>query len=209
MTDERQWPAQPAAGAGAGLDDLTETLTAPLGDLIAAVGRGVAEAQEAMDRSALESYRRIYGGADPASAALRRLGYQPAWYRIPELDAEISVSLSAEADRSAVGGVRFYASPVDAAYANKFEYQLDAVSRLRFKVVPVPPSAEIEALRVVPYLVGSAYGEAVAALDGLGIAHTVGNEGLEPLDTDVVGRTEPTAGTVLADGEAVALWIGS
>ncbi len=200
-------PPVPTSG---GVEDLTETLTAPLGDLIAAVGRGVAEAQEAMDRTALETYRRIYGGRDEGSAALRALGYQPTWYRIPELDAEISVSLSVEADRtSAGGGVRFYAAPVDAAYSNKYEFQLEAASRLKFKVVPVPPSPEAERLRVVPYLEGTSYRDATARLDDMGIAHAVGNEGLEPLPTDAVIRTEPDAGTVLAEGEVVLLWIGS
>src|SRR5689334_14430654 len=69
-------------------------LAAPLGDLIAAVGRGLAEAQQSLDLGTIEAIRALYAGSGGDLEILRRFGYQPTWYRIPELQAEITLSLS-------------------------------------------------------------------------------------------------------------------
>jgi len=42
------------------LVDISETMAAPLGDLIAAVGRGLAAAQQSLDQSTIETLRKYY-----------------------------------------------------------------------------------------------------------------------------------------------------
>ena len=70
------------------LPNLLDDVPAALGELIGAVGRGVADAQQALDRSTIDQISRIYGDLDDeAQAYLRAIGYQPTWYKIPELKA--------------------------------------------------------------------------------------------------------------------------
>ena len=85
------------------LNEITRALSAPLGELIAAVGRGVAEAQWELDRHAVESFKTVHGSDDEASRALRELGWRPTWYRIPEVTAEIFVTLSASGEERSAG----------------------------------------------------------------------------------------------------------
>src|SRR3954463_4880700 len=75
-------------------NEVSDTLAAPLGDLIAAVGRGLAEAQQALDMATVETIKALHSGQSEGLDVLRRLGYQPTWYRIPELHAELTLSLS-------------------------------------------------------------------------------------------------------------------
>ena len=51
---------------------VSDTLAAPLGDLIAAVGRGLAEAQESLDLGTAETIKRLYDGGDQNMELLRR-----------------------------------------------------------------------------------------------------------------------------------------
>ena len=75
--------------------EITRALSSPLGEFIAAVGRGVAEAQQALDLHTLETFKSVYESGESTYAEFRLLGYQPTWYRIPEVTAEIQVTLSA------------------------------------------------------------------------------------------------------------------
>ena len=65
----------------------------------------MAEAQWALDQHTVESFKAVYGGDEAVYRELRQLGYQPTWYRIPEVAAEIYVTLSASGkERLALGG---------------------------------------------------------------------------------------------------------
>ena len=103
--------------------DISDALSAPLGDLIAAVGRGVADAQQALDEGTIETLKKLYA----ENNELLKFGYQPTWYKIPEVDAEISVSLSISGSaqestgvsdaNTASSGIKLYAAPIDANYS--------------------------------------------------------------------------------------------
>ncbi|MCP4690293.1 MAG: PASTA domain-containing protein [Desulfobacterales bacterium] len=197
-------------------NELTDALSAPLGDLIAEVGRGVAQAQQSMDLHTVETFKAIHGGDDETSEALRRLGYQPTWYKIPEFTAKISVSLTvsgasvspenrdATSPGSAPGPARIklYATPMDANYTNRYNYDLKAASQMAFKIAPVPPSPRAAELKVVPRLEGKAYAEARALLDQLEIPHEPEDKG----ETDRILKTDPDAGAMLTDGQTVHLF---
>jgi hypothetical protein len=194
------------------LADLTDSLSAPLGDLIAAVGRGVADAQRAMDQSTITAYRELLNGVGKDVEELRRFGFQPTWYRIPEVEAELTVTLSvtgqgtqAGTGPAASGPLRLYAAPVDASYVNRYEFDLQASSRLRFKIVPVPPAPQASEVRVVPELPAK-FGAAREQLGRQGIPFTVRTDpGRQPADTDEVVSTEPRAREILLTGESVVL----
>jgi hypothetical protein len=207
------------------LAEITRALSVPLGDLIAAVGRGVAEAQRALDLHTLESFRAVYGEGAKAYEEFRRLGYQPTWYRIPEVSAEISVALSAsgheqleveksrpaEGDevqrlkRPATGRVRLNATPIDASFSNSYDYNVRASSRIVFKVVAVPPAAAAEGLKVAPGLTKLPVAEARRLLDELGIPYEFDDRFYEPRDEDVVDSTLPAGGEFLTEGRLMRL----
>lgn len=167
------------------LDKLTEALSAPLGDLISSVANGVAQAQKALDAQTLQTFKDIYASSEGLQEELQRIGYQPTWYKIPEVNAEITMTLSVgeretsesfEQLRSGErrsGELKLFAAPVDAHYANRFGYDIQGASTLKFRIVAVPPSPQAEAVRVVPSLVGKPLTEARQLLDRLGIPYAV------------------------------------
>ena len=202
------------------LAEITRALSAPLGELIAAVGRGVAEAQRALDLHTVETFKAVYGSNEAVYQELHQLGYQPTWYRIPEVAAEIYVTLSASGEERtalAVGGtntneprlrpgrIQLYATPVDASYSNTYDYQLRACSQLKFRVVPVPGFGQAEGMKVVPALNGQSYQAALALLAQLGIPHEFADPDHEPQGNEVIGSTVPAAGSILPGGQVLVL----
>ncbi len=189
-----------------GPNPVSDALAAPLGDLIAAVGRGLSEAQEALDLGTAETLKRLYAGDDANMEMLRRLGYQPTWYRIPEVDAEITVSLTISGEQeqaagasrqgSEGAGVRLYVAPMDASYTNRYEYDLNAASTIKFRVVAVPPSTQAAEMKVVPRLDGVAWDEARRRLRQLDIPFEVPTPA--PREDERVLATSPDAGEFLA-----------
>ncbi|MCP4698211.1 MAG: PASTA domain-containing protein [Gammaproteobacteria bacterium] len=191
--------------------ELTDTLSAPLGDLISAVGRGVAEAQQALDAQTIANLKALY--ADDSNAELRRLGYQPTWYKIPEVTAEISMSLTVSGQASEKAGtqagqqsnIKLYAAPIDASYSNKYDYDLKASSHLKFRIVPVPPSPQASEIKVVPDIVNKQYSEAIALLNDLEITWQLSDETAVPEETDTIQETMPSAGEIINAEQVVII----
>lgn len=114
-----------------------QALSSPMGDLIASVGRGVAEAQQALDMGSLGALLQIYADPDTTDqmlALLREIDYRPTFYAIPEVTSELSVALtitgqssstssiaSASASASASSASASVAAPVTAALAARAE----------------------------------------------------------------------------------------
>ena len=209
------------------LKEITRALSAPLGELIAAVGRGVAEAQWALDMHTVETFKAVYGGDDATFEALRQLGYQPTWFRIPEVAAEIYVTLSASGEErsggtapttapeqyaaaqgdSTPGRIQLYATPVDASFSNTYDYQLRACSQLKFRIVPVPAPGQADGMKLVPKdLVGMSLRDAQALLTEQGIAYRIASQPYyEPTGAEKITATEPQARSILPAGQAVLL----
>lgn len=118
-------------------DGIAEQLAAPLEELIAALGAGIGRSQAALDRNAIETQRLIDG--DPALAPL---GIAATWYQIPSSELEIRVSLSMTRTAADTGEQpRIWAAPVNARYANKFAFDVEASSTVKLTVVAIPPPA--------------------------------------------------------------------
>ena len=192
--------------------EIGDALAAPLGEFIASIGKGVAEAQQAMDLKTVETFTKIYGDSnDNRLQILRNLGYQPTWYKIPEVEvkATIALNISGESGEENVGGagkIQMYATPMDAGYANKYDYNLKAASQLTFKIVPVPPSPKAEEMKVLPVLNEERYKDAVLSLESMGIAHEL-EPGQAPYDDYYIKNTTPEAGKVIFPGQKVVLQI--
>lgn len=197
-------------------DQLLDALSAPIGDLIAEVGRSVAEAQQAMDAGTIENVRALAAasGPDDPLLLLRQIGYQPTWYQIPEVTAELTVALtvtgngepaSTGTSRGPAPRMRLLAAPVDASYANRYSYELKAASTVKFRIVPVPPSPAAERLRAVPAVVGLTFAEARARLAELDVPWQLPAGAAEPGDTTRVTTQIPAAGDIVTGGRAVEL----
>lgn len=185
-------------------DESLVTLAAPLGELIAAVGRGLGEAQRALDQSTIDSVKALYTSNEANLEWMRRMGYQPSWYRIPELDAEITASLSVSRRAKSVGvpgQLQMYMSPVDPTYANSYDYDLQAATVIKFKVVAVPPPPRAADMKVMPPLAGMDSQKAREKLAGMGIPFVVDGTGT------VIDKTTPQAGELILAGEKVTLTV--
>ncbi len=163
-------------------DLLSESLATPLGEVIAAVGRGVAEAQAALDHASLAATLAMYeSDGDEGVEALRAIGYQPTFYVLPETTCEVQVSMhiggTGGADGSAgtsgqvaaIGKARTYVTPVDAAFQQRYAFQASGAAKLTFKIVPVPPPTALDDAAPMPEVRGLTGAQAVAAMSARGI----------------------------------------
>jgi len=195
---------------------LLEALSCPLGELIASVGRGVAEAQRELDHASLATLQDVYARGDGLFGELQKIGYRPTWYHIPEAEGDLQIALTISGNEASGGAgttppagaarskVKLYATPVDAGYASRFGYTLNASSRVKFKIVPVPPSNAADALLAMPALTGLTLSEARARLSLLGITGTLPSAA----DSAVVTSQQPAPGTLLGSNTPVTVGVG-
>jgi hypothetical protein len=192
---------------------LLDSLSLPLGELIASVGRGVAEAQRDMDAGSIAALQEIYARNDGLYLELQRIGYRPTWYHIPEAEGDLQIALTATGEETSGGApatptngrspkIRLYAAPVDAGYASRFGFNLQAASRVKFRIVPVPASSGAEELQVVPSLLGFTVADARARLALLKIA---GEFATGVADDAAVTAQDPAGGTLLSPGQSVTV----
>jgi hypothetical protein len=193
---------------------LLDVLSVPLGDLISSVGRGIADAQRDLDAGSLAALQEIYGSSEGLFHELQRIGYRPTWYHIPEAEGEIQVALTVSGEQHSTGTnttglgrskVKIYAAPIDAGYTSRFNFTLQAASRVKFRIVPVPPSSAAEAMQVVPALIGLPVSEARARLTLLAIS---GNVAAGTADTAIVSAQDPGPGSILPPGGSVRIETG-
>ncbi|WP_157773345.1 PASTA domain-containing protein [Brachybacterium vulturis] len=178
-------------------DPIHDVVAAPLGDVIASVGAGVAAAQHSLDEGSLAAVLDLYTESDDERLQLlQAIGYRPTFYALPETTGEVKVSMrlgsgAAGSDGTAVKPApvtrsntsvvparlglnllpaTLYATPVDAGYANRYGYSANISATLTFTIRPVPAPQGADELRVVPEVVGRTVAEARTALQALGLA---------------------------------------
>jgi hypothetical protein len=129
---------------------VTDLLSAPIEQVIAALGSGIARAQRELDQFAIATQREI--DQDPI---LSEYGLQATFYQIPraELDLTIAIAMEEEPRTRATGATselpsqitrlprlkQLYLQPINAAYINQFSFDVQASSKIKLTVVPVPP----------------------------------------------------------------------
>ncbi len=199
-----------------------EPLSSPVSDMIASIGEGLARAQIELDKAALQTIERIYYEPGGASEALREIGYQPTWYQIPEMTAELKMAMTIEGERTPsttrrrAFAPRILGAPVDANYSNKFNYKVEGSSTINFKIVPIPPPSASETLMpvAVPDLKKSSAGEAIESLKGRGLTHALRKSGSSKEESDTaanlkkeVTSQDPEPGSRIRRGSTVRLTI--
>lgn len=163
---------------------MKDILATPLGELISSIGNGVAEAQTALDEASLAKTLALYESADDKTLELmRQIGYQPSFYAIPETEVEASVSLSMAANNTGdsarnrkVSRTRIYTTPTNATNSNRYNIQANASAKLKFKIVPVPPSNAMSAMRVVPNLKDKTIEEIDKILRDFNLQYEIGDD---------------------------------
>jgi len=125
---------------------VTDMLSAPMEQVIVSLGTGIARAQRELDRFALESQREI--AEDPL---LADTGLTGTFYQIPVAELELTMAIALEeepppATPPASGTLvrapilrQIHLQPVNASYNNHFSFDVNAASKLKLKLVPVPP----------------------------------------------------------------------
>jgi hypothetical protein len=204
-------------------DLLAESVASPLGEVIAAVGQGVADAQRALDEAAIAATLAIHEQqGDEGLERLREIGYRPTFYVLPDTACEVQVSMriggSGGADGSAgaparlgrLGTARTYVTPVDAGFQQRYGFEARAAAKLTFRIVPVPPPAALDEGRPMPAVEGLTVDDALAALDRLGLEALIFDKAGASVAAETAGsrkiaRQSVTAGRLVPLGAAVSL----
>jgi len=138
------------------LDTPLEVFSAPIEGIIVAMGKGVSEAQSALDHNSIKSQEAL--DADPV---LSRLGLQATWYQMPHVELQLKLAMAVTEDKpappsapsaQAVSKFRLHAQPVSAAYQNHFNYNVQAASTITLSIVPVPAPRAADQSAVAPRL---------------------------------------------------------
>lgn len=224
---------------------VSEVTAAPLGEIIAAVGGGVASAQRALDDQAIQQVLALYADGDEAARLMRESGWRPTFYAIPEAEGEIKVSLVVSGSTSGGGSTqaaaasssqplpvsphpvspqavlaqkgrvssmlapKLYATPVDAGYRNRYDYEGSVTASVSFRIVPVPAPPGAERIRVVPGIVGLSAALATERLEDYdltielaGLVDQAAEEGV------AVVEQSPTAGERVQEGDVIVATLG-
>lgn len=211
-----------------------DVVASPLGDVIAEVGRGVAEAQHALDEGSLAAVLDIYAESDDAKLKLlQEIGYRPTFYALPETTGEVRIALRMGQGAAGAQGARpvktttpavrvvpariglntasskIYGTPVDARYANQFGFSADISAKLTFRIVPVPAPDGADELRLVPDMNLRSPVSATDALDRLGLVPVFHDaDGVvipSPDEALVVTAQEPATDSIARTGDEVIL----
>lgn len=202
------------------ISSFSELLSNPLGDLISSIGKGVGEAQAALDSGSLNATLDIYREDDASERTpdeqrmvdlIRDIGYQPTFYAIPETEVEAQVSLSmsinnntttSPLNKSAITKYSMVATPLNAGNVNRFGISANAIAKLKFKIVPVPPPASVSDKRVVPDLKGKVLDDATIALIGqLGFVYSIDGT----LQTGTIDTQSPDPQAIVTAGTEIVL----
>jgi hypothetical protein len=137
-------PTPPLAAA-------VETFSAPIEDLIVALGQGLAQAQQALDQNSIKTQEAI--DTDPV---LSQYGLQATWYQFPNVNMQLKMSLSIAQDQQnppsqvAARGLiapinavplRIIAQPLSASFQSQFNFDASAATQVNLTIVPVPAPA--------------------------------------------------------------------
>ncbi|MCS6854922.1 MAG: hypothetical protein NZ523_09255 [Elioraea sp.] len=122
-------------------EEIEEVLVRPLGEVLAKVAEGVAQAQRTMDLAAIATQTLIDN--DPV---LSGYGLQATWYHLPEvtLELKLSLALRRETRRDGTGRVlerrlSLLAAPHNARVQNTLGLDVGGTSSVRARIVSIPP----------------------------------------------------------------------
>ncbi len=125
------------------LANAVETFSAPIEQLIIALGQGLADAQRQLDQNSVQTQEAI--DADPV---MSRYGLQATWYQMPSVTMQLKMALAITQDGASTPAPsptpmiyrpRIIAQPLSAAYQTHFNYDAQAATQINLTIAPVPP----------------------------------------------------------------------
>jgi len=155
---------------------VNELAVAPLGDLIASIGKGVGEAQAALDAGSLSQTLELYRTPVPGenvnmlSKMMKEIGYRPTFYVLPETEVDVRVTMAISNEATSSQNIETkkpddlslesklaslkpkltksstYVSTLNASTANKYNMDYQMATNIKFKIVPIPPPVFVENL---------------------------------------------------------------
>ena len=189
-----------------------------MGDVISSVGRGIAEAQQALDMSAIMTQQQINKDED-----LLAWGLSAHWYTIPEATVNLKMSYqmsnerveegSVKAESAAVGAItkrRLMISPVNAKFTNTFKVNESLQSEVTLKFLPIPAPTRWTEQITVPDFSGMTLADAKESIraNGLKLGDVKLADEVTEADGVVVSQLPPADSRVwLADKVNILLGI--
>ena len=149
---------------------VSETFFYDMGDVIASVGRGIAEAQQALDMSAILTQQQINDDDD-----LRAWGISAQWFTIPEATVNLKMNYQFTQEKVEEGSVganrktRLLVSPINAKYTNTFKVSETLQSELNLKFLPIPAPTRWTEQITVPDLSGMTLAEVKEHIAAIGM----------------------------------------
>ena len=143
-----------------------------VGDVISSVGRGIADAQHALDMNAIMTQQQINNDDD-----LRVWGVSAQWYTIPEATVNLKMNYqiireSVEEGTIAAGTrkeTRLLVSPINAKYTNTFKVSETLQSELNLKFLPIPAPTRWTEQIIVPNFIGMTLAETKEQIAAIGM----------------------------------------
>lgn len=129
----------------------------PLPKLVEQLGVAISEAQSALDRNSIETFKRmavkdIQIGAGKDKRSMIELGLLPSFYHFAEarIEAKVAFTMMTSTEvgvKASVGGTfKMVTASVEASYTSKYSFQAEGSSMVMARIVTVPPPAEVTAL---------------------------------------------------------------
>ncbi|WP_424404908.1 DUF4332 domain-containing protein [Pasteurella sp. PK-2025] len=112
------------------------SMYANLSEMIAELGRGIGEAQRALDQSAIEVQNQIL-----ADDRLYSMGLQATWYTMPEAEFTLKMDYVVTEEKNSAGkplGHNIKVVPDNATYSNYFKSERRESSSVRLRFLPIP-----------------------------------------------------------------------
>jgi hypothetical protein len=165
------------------LASAVETFSAPIETLIIALGQGISQAQQDMDRNSIKTQQMI--DTDPV---LSQYGLQATWYQFPSVNMQLKMSLSITQDQAPASATnvtstllipprfRLIAQPLSASFQNQFNYDAQAATQVNVTIVPVPPPKSGDQVSTPPQMTPDSV-KAVALKSGAPFVTTTNAQG--------------------------------
>lgn|GEM_PF-511860 len=180
-----------------------------MGDVISSVGRGIADAQYALDVSAIQTQQQINEDDD-----LRAWGISAHWFTIPEATVNLKMNYQFTKERVEEGTIeegrkmRLMVSPINAKYTNTFKVSETLQSELNLKFLPIPAPTRWTEQLTVPDFTGMTLAEAKELITAIGmkLGEVKVAEGVLE-DEGVVSSQSPPEGSRTWLTEKAHIWL--
>lgn len=121
-----------------------------LSEIISELGKGIAEAQKALDQSSIDMQNEILENDE-----LYSMGLQATWYAIPETEFTLKMDYAVSQKKTIDGKTKFAGlkiAPSNATFQNLFKSDQKIESTVRLKITPIPASDRFLQRRRMPDL---------------------------------------------------------